>query len=81
MPKGNVLKIIGKGKITHPKRVREKLGVAPLSKVEFVEEIGRVFLVNKGVGEPENQDFARLRGCARVRMSTEEVMLLTRGEE
>lgn len=52
MPKGIALKIIGKGKITHPKRVREKLGVAPLNKVEFVEEIGRVFLVNKGVGEP-----------------------------
>ncbi|TRO81748.1 AbrB/MazE/SpoVT family DNA-binding domain-containing protein [Desulfuromonas acetexigens] len=75
------MKVTSKGQVTIPKGVREKLGIAPLNEVEFVEEKGRVFLVKKGVGESGSKEFARLRGCATVRMSTEEIMRLTRSEE
>jgi AbrB family looped-hinge helix DNA binding protein len=74
------MKVTIKGQVTIPKDIREKLDIQPLSEVEFVEEKGRIFLVKK---EPVNRNkkrFTRLRGSASVRMSTEEIMRLTRGE-
>lgn len=53
IPKGKALKINRKGQVI-PRRVREKLTVAPLNKVEFVEEKGRMYLVIKALatGKP-----------------------------
>jgi antitoxin PrlF len=75
------MKVTIKGQVTIPKEVREKLGILPLSEVEFVEEQGRVFLVKKEVGMRDKIRFARVRGSATSRMSTEEIMRLTRGEQ
>lgn len=74
------MKVTIKGQVTIPKDVREKLDIQPLSEVEFVEERGRVFLVKKEPGHRGQKRFARLRGSATTRMSTEEIMRLTRGE-
>ena len=69
-----------KGQVTIPQRIREKLGITSHSEVEFVEDRGRVFL-RKVEGRGAAQDrFARYRGSATVRMSTEEILRLTRGE-
>jgi len=75
------MKVTIKGQVTIPKEVREKLGIQPLSEVEFVEEQGRVFLVKKEAGKRDQRRFARVRGSATARMSTEEIMRLTRGEK
>jgi AbrB family looped-hinge helix DNA binding protein len=74
-------RVTSKGQVTIPKRVRELLRIAPGSAVEFrVDPDGRVTL--RGVGRPGKvrSRFARLRGKATVRMRTEEIMALTRGE-
>ncbi len=75
------MKVTIKGQVTIPKAVRDKLGIKPLSEVEFVEEKGRVFLVKREHGAGESQRFAKIRGSATARMSTEEIMRLTRGEK
>ena len=74
------MKVTIKGQVTIPKEVREKLGIQPLSEVEFVEEQGRIFLVKKESGKTDKTRFARVRGSATARMSTEEIMRLTRGD-
>jgi AbrB family looped-hinge helix DNA binding protein len=66
--------------VTIPKEVREKLDIQPLSEVDFVEEQGRVFLVKKEPGMRDKKRFALVRGSATAKMSTEEIMRLTRGE-
>jgi AbrB family looped-hinge helix DNA binding protein len=75
------MRVTIKGQVTIPKNVREKLGIQPLSEVEFVEEQGRVFLVKKEPGKRGNKKFARVRGSATAKMSTEEIMRLTRGDQ
>jgi AbrB family looped-hinge helix DNA binding protein len=73
------MKVTIKGQVTIPKAVREKLGINVLGNVDFVEERGRVYLVKSDPGLRE-QRFAGMRGSATARMSTEEIMQLTRGE-
>lgn len=75
------MKVTIKGQVTIPKSVREKLGIKPLSEVEFVEEKGRVFLIKRELGIGGSKRFAEIRGSATARMSTEDIMRLTRGTE
>ncbi len=76
------MKITTKGQVTIPRDVREKLGLLPHSEVEFVIEGNAVRI--KKVERSENRGkkvVERLRGKATVRMSTDEIMALTRGEK
>ena len=74
------MRVTTKGQVTIPQRIREKLGITSHSEVEFVEDRGRVFLRKvEGRGAVQNR-FARYRGSATVRMSTDEILRLTRGE-
>ena len=76
---GNMTKITTKGQVTIPKRLREHLGLKPGANVEFeLADDGRVFLKTHGP-KPESR-FARLRGSAKLGMTTDEIMALTRGE-
>jgi len=69
-----------KGQVTLPKRLRDHLGLKPGSDVEFeLAEDGRVFL--KAHNQPPESRFARLRGSAKLGMTTDEIMALTRGED
>ena len=77
------MKITRKGQVTIPLPVRRQLGVGPGSEVDFVVEGGRV-VVRKRAGETEGRGerlVRRLRGRATVRMSTDEIMALTRVAE
>ena len=72
------MKVTTKGQVTIPLRIREKMGITASSEVDFVEEDGRVYLLKrKGTKKNENR-FRRLRGIASVRMTTDEIMALTR---
>ncbi len=72
------MKVTTKGQVTIPRHIREEFGILPESEVEFKVENHRVYIERKtGV---ENK-FKQLRGVANVKMSTEEIMQLTRGEE
>jgi len=83
-----------KGQVTIPKRVRDHLGIVPGSAVEFdLNKDGHVVLLKaKGKGQgkgpgkagakkPPKSRFARLLGTATVRMTTDELMALTRGDD
>lgn len=72
--------VTSKGQVTIPKRVRDFLGIAPGSVVEFERGAdGRVVLV-KATRKATASRFARLRGHAGKGMSTAEIMALMRGE-
>jgi AbrB family looped-hinge helix DNA binding protein len=72
-----------KGQVTIPKRVRDRLNIKPGSSVEFeLAADGRVVLVKVGGRRTRGRSaFARIRGAATVRMTTEEIMALTRGDD
>jgi AbrB family looped-hinge helix DNA binding protein len=70
-----------KGQVTIPKAIRDTLGIAPGSHLNFeLLPDGRIALVREGAPPPASR-FARFRGYAGPGMSTDEVMALTRGDE
>ncbi len=73
-------KMTTKGQVTLPKRLRDYLGLKPGAEVAFeLAEDGRVFLQTRNQA-PESR-FARLRGSAKLGLTTDELMALTRGED
>ena len=73
--------VTSKGQVTIPKRVRDLLGLVPGSSVDFeVSSEGQVTLRRVGRQSKRRQSrFEKLRGIATVRMTTEEILALTRG--
>jgi antitoxin PrlF len=72
--------VTAKGQITIPKAVREALGVKPGSKVDFKPlEDGHIAIVKQGP-KPKGR-FDRFRGVATTKLTTDEIMALTRGED
>ena len=72
------MRVTTKGQVTIPQHIREKLGIVPATDIEFVEEKDRVYIVKKEAPENRNKKFRKLRGVATVRMTTDEIMALTR---
>lgn len=70
------MRVTIKGQVTIPQHIREKLGIIPATEIEFVEEKDRVYIVKKK--SPKTRKFRKLRGVATVRMTTDEIMALTR---
>jgi antitoxin PrlF len=70
-----------KGQVTVPKKVRDYLGLKTGSTVTFERlPSGDIVLRPRGrVLQPRPSVFAKLRGRASVRMTTEEILALTRG--
>jgi AbrB family looped-hinge helix DNA binding protein len=76
------VRITSKGQVTIPRDIREALGIVPSSEVEFVSEGGRVWLRKCMPGAARGSGLVeRMRGRATARLSTEEIMRLTRGDE
>ena len=71
------MRVTTKGQVTIPRNVREVLGIGPESDIEFLEENGRFYIVKKSTPK-STTTFARLRGIATAKMSTDEIMNLTR---
>jgi len=74
------MRVTTKGQVTIPQHIREKLGITPATEVDFVEEEDRVFLVKRKEKKAATRKFARLRGMATVKMTTDEIMALTRAD-
>ena len=72
------MRVTIKGQVTIPQHIREKLGIVPATDIEFVEEKDRVYIVKKEGPGSRNNTFRKLRGVATVRMTTDEIMALTR---
>ena len=71
------MKVTAKGQVTIPKNVREAFGITPDTEVDFKEEGGRFYIVRTGKPSSTGK-FKKLRGIASVKMSTDEIMNLTR---
>ncbi len=74
------MRVTTKGQVTIPQHIREKLGITPATEVDFVEEKGRVYLVKQKGKNITTRKFDKLRGVATVKMTTDEIMALTRGD-
>ncbi len=74
------MRITSKGQVTIPRHVRDKLGLLPQTEVEFVVE-GNVAYVRKITGAQQRgrRLVEGMRGKASVKMTTDEIMALTRG--
>ncbi len=74
------MKITSKGQVTIPLEVREKMGLFPDTEVEFKISGNRVLLKKAPSQSKRSGDLiARMRGKATVKMTTDEIMALTRG--
>lgn len=76
------MKITPEGQVTIPAEIRDKLGLLPNTEVEF-ELIGDVVYLKKAnpnltAGEKLVE---MMRGKATVKITTSEIMSITRGEE
>jgi AbrB family looped-hinge helix DNA binding protein len=75
------VRITSKGQVTIPQDIREQFGLLPNTEVEFIVKRNAVQLVKaKGPSRPTRGEaiVQRLRGTASVRMSTDEILALTR---
>ncbi len=74
------MRITAKGQVTIPQDIREKLGLLPDSEVEFQIERDAVKIRKARRTLRRGQRLVRkLRGAGTVRMSTDEILALTRG--
>ena len=75
------MRITSKGQVTIPQDIRDRFGFLPETEVEFRVEGSTVRLVKisakRGRGRGESV-VKRLRGTAAVKMSTDEILALTR---
>lgn len=78
------MQITSKGQVTIPLEIREQLGLLPHTEVEFelAEDHARIRKAQhrRGEGSRGRLVLKALRGTGDVRMTTDEIMALTRGE-
>jgi AbrB family looped-hinge helix DNA binding protein len=75
------MRVTSKGQVTIPLAVREKLGIQPNTEVDFEVHGNTVRLVKTSGKRPNSRGasvVARLRGSSDVKMSTDEILALTR---
>jgi AbrB family looped-hinge helix DNA binding protein len=73
------VRVTRKGQVTIPKPVRDRLGIAPGTLVEFeLAEDGRAFLRRLGKRQTRPSGCERMRGTATSGLTTDEIMKLTR---
>ncbi|WP_082336740.1 AbrB/MazE/SpoVT family DNA-binding domain-containing protein [Rhizobium ecuadorense] len=73
--------VTAKGQVTIPQSVRDMLGIAPGSKVDFhCAPDGSVVLTRADKKRPASR-FEKLRGHADKGLHTDAIMALTRGEK
>jgi AbrB family looped-hinge helix DNA binding protein len=73
------MKITTKGQVTIPAHIREKLGLLPNTEVEFRLAGNGVMLTKVRRGRRRGQRLiAQLRGRGTVRLTTDEILALTR---
>ena len=76
------MKITSKGQVTIPQDVRERHGLLPGTEVRFIDD-GREVRIVKAKGRLGRGEVlvAQMRGRARTRMTTDQILALTRAEE
>lgn len=74
------MRITSKGQVTIPVEIRERLGLVPDTEVVF-EVAGSAVRIRKAPGSSRRGAafVARLRGRSRSRLTTDQILALTRG--
>lgn len=74
------MRITSKGQVTIPARIREQAGLLPATEVEF-DLRGNTVILRKveRSGRRGKRLVGRMRGTGTRRMTTDEIMALTRG--
>jgi len=79
------MRITSKGQVTIPQAVREQAGLMPNTEVDIVVEGGEVKIMKASSGKRESRGETAVRILraqrSKVRMTTDEIMALTRGED
>ena len=76
------MKITSKGQVTIPQEIREKAGLLPGTEVEFVLSGKKVMIQKEPSGNRRSRRLlAALSGKGNVRMTTDQIMALTRGSD
>jgi AbrB family looped-hinge helix DNA binding protein len=75
--------VTSKGQVTIPKPVRDRMNLKAGSKVDFeLGPDGRFVIVKAGRKSSHPRSlFERIRGSATVKITTDELMALTRGDD
>ena len=74
------MRVTDKGQVTIPKELRDALGIGAGTEVRFEAEGNTIVVRKVNDGPTRGSRLAgRLRGRGDVRMSTDEIMALTRG--
>jgi AbrB family looped-hinge helix DNA binding protein len=72
-------RVTSKGQVTIPVKIREKLGIHPETNVVF-EIDGNAVRIRKAASRSRGPSIvSRMRGRATTRLSTDQIMALTRG--
>jgi len=75
------MKVTSKGQVTIPQPIREAMKLWPPAEVEFIQQGDRVYLQKKeGTGARGEKLVEALKGKSSVKMSTDEILALTRGK-
>jgi AbrB family looped-hinge helix DNA binding protein len=76
------MKVTTRGQVTIPQHIREQLGLLPNTDVAWELKDGAAVLTRaeNGNGRRGRALIEHMRGRATVKMSTDEIMALTRGE-
>jgi AbrB family looped-hinge helix DNA binding protein len=76
------MRITGRGQITVPKEIRNRLGLLPHTEVEF-KIVGDCLQLRKKGKSMTRGDMivAHLRGRGNKRFTTDQIMAMTRGDE
>ena len=71
------MRVTTKGQVTIPINVREVLGIRAETEIDFREDNGKFYIVK--ISKPKKtKQFNKLRGIATAKMTTDEIMNLTR---
>jgi AbrB family looped-hinge helix DNA binding protein len=76
------MKITTKGQVTVPQHIRERLGLLPNTDVDWELKDGAAVLTKASQGDRRRGRalIEHMRGRGTVKMTTDEIMALTRGE-
>lgn len=76
------MKITSKGQVTIPQEMRERYGLHPQTEVEFATGDGGVVIRPARTKKGRFREWmTRARGSATMKISTDEAMRMTRGED
>lgn len=70
------MKVTSKGQVTIPQELRRKYGIDAHAEVDFVEEDGKIVVT---VAKRSQSSIRKLLGRGDVRLTTEQILRLTRG--